>query len=48
MHGMLDVMQAGMLALGPALLDISPRDARLFYGQAAMEMGVVAATDWQE
>jgi hypothetical protein len=47
MHGMMDTLQAGMLALGPAMLGFSDTDdARLFYGQAALEMGVVAATDW--
>ena len=46
-HGLMDVMQAGLLALGPSLLGFSgTREARLFYGQAALEMGVVAATDW--
>ena len=48
MHGVLDVMQASMLAMGPALLGFgSDREAQLFYAQAAMEAGVVAATDWE-
>ena len=47
MHGVMDTLQAGMLALGPSLLGFSDTDdARLFYAHAALEMGVVAATDW--
>jgi hypothetical protein len=47
-HGMMDVMQASMLALGPALMGFGKdREAQLFYAQAAMEAGVVAATDWE-
>ncbi|HUQ87303.1 MAG TPA: hypothetical protein VM096_07070 [Vicinamibacterales bacterium] len=47
MHGLMDTLQAGMLAAGPAMLGFADTDdARLFYGQAAVEMGVVAATDW--
>jgi hypothetical protein len=46
-HGMIDMLQGAMLALGPVLLGFADTDdARLFYGQAALEMGVVAATDW--
>jgi hypothetical protein len=46
-HGMLDVMQAGLLALGPSLLGFSGTpDAKLFYAQAALEATVVSATDW--
>jgi hypothetical protein len=47
MHGMMDVAQAGMMAMGPALLGFGrDPEAQLFYAQAAMEAGVVAATDW--
>ena len=47
MHGTMDVMQAGLLALGPTLLGFTrTKEADMFYGQAALEMGVVAATDW--
>jgi hypothetical protein len=47
-HGMMDAMQGAMLAAGPALLgQTDDPDARFFYGQAALEMGVVAATDWE-
>ena len=46
-HGVLDVVQASMMALGPALLGFGgDKEAQLFYAQAAMEAGVVAATDW--
>ena len=46
-HGMMDVMQAGLLAAGPVLLGFADTDdARLFYGQAMLEAGVVSATDW--
>jgi hypothetical protein len=48
MHGMMDAMQGAMLAAGPALLgQTDDPDSRFFYGQAALEMGVVAATDWE-
>ncbi len=47
MHGLMDGVQAAMLAAGPALLgQTDDPDSRYFYGQAALEMGVVAATDW--
>jgi hypothetical protein len=46
-HGMMDVVQAGLMALAPALLGFSGTpEAKLFYGQAALEMGIVSATDW--
>jgi hypothetical protein len=46
-HGIVDVMQAGMLAAGPSLLGFAgTHEARLFYGQAALELAVVSATDW--
>lgn len=47
-HGMMDVAQAGMLASGPALLGFGRTpEAQWFYAQAAIEAGVVSATDWQ-
>ena len=47
MHGMMDAMQGMLLAAGPVLLgQQDDPDSRYFYGQAALEMGVVAATDW--
>lgn len=47
-HGVLDTIQAGLTALGPALMgfDRTP-EARLFYAQAGAEGAIVAATDWQ-
>lgn len=47
-HGMMDAVQGALLAAGPALLGhADDPDAKLFYGQAALEMSVVAATDWE-
>jgi hypothetical protein len=47
-HGMIDVAQASLMALGPPLLGFGrDRVARVFYAQAAMEAGVVVATDWE-
>ena len=47
MHGIMDAVQGALLAAGPVLLgQQDDPDSRLFYGQAALEMGVVAATDW--
>ena len=47
-HGMMDAVQGAMLAAGPILLgQQDDPDSRYFYGQAALEMGVVAATDWE-
>lgn len=46
-HRTIDVLQAGVLALGPSLLGFGDTtEGQLFYGQAALEGGVVAATDW--
>jgi hypothetical protein len=46
-HGTLDVMQAALAGLGPALFGFGNREeARTFYGQALSEIGVIAATDW--
>ena len=47
MHGMMDAVQGALLAAGPLLLgQQDDPDSKYFYGQAALEMGVVAATDW--
>lgn len=47
-HGMVDAVQAGMSAFGPALLGFAgDKEASFFYGQAALESGVIAATDWR-
>lgn len=46
-HGVADAMQAGLAAAGPALLGFAgDPEATFFYGQAASEVGVIAATDW--
>lgn len=46
-HGMMDVMHGALLAAGPTLLGFADtQHAGMFYKQAALEMGVVAATDW--
>jgi hypothetical protein len=46
-HGAIDVAQAALLAAGPAVLGFArDAEAQLFYAQAALEAGVVAATDW--
>jgi hypothetical protein len=46
-HGVLDVLQAATLAAGPSMLGFAAtRDAALFQAHAVMEMGVIAATDW--
>jgi hypothetical protein len=46
-HGTLDAVQAGLAGLGPALFGFANREeARTFYGQAISEIGVIAATDW--
>jgi hypothetical protein len=46
-HGVIDVIQAIMAGTGPALLGFAGEpEAQAFYGQAAVEAGVVAATDW--
>ena len=44
----MDVMHTATLAAGPSLLGFAgDAEAQLFYAQAAMEAGVVAATDWE-
>ena len=46
-HGVADAMQAALAGFGPVLLGFAnDREARFFYGQAASEAGVIAATDW--
>ena len=46
-HGTMDVLQAGMSALGPTVLGFANEpEAQFFHGQAAVEAAVVAATDW--
>jgi hypothetical protein len=46
-HGALDVAQAGLAGLGPAMMGFAGDEEALpFYGQAASEVGVIAATDW--
>jgi hypothetical protein len=46
-HRMGDIMQAAVAGLGPILMGFgSDPEATYFYGQAASEAGVIAATDW--
>jgi hypothetical protein len=46
-HRTLDIMQAGLIALGPAVLGFAADpEAQAFHGQALFEAGVIAATDW--
>lgn len=46
-HGAIDAVQAAGTAAGPALLGFagSP-EAQFFHAQAALEGGIIAATDW--
>jgi hypothetical protein len=42
-----DIAQAALAGLGPVLLGFAgDPEAAYFYGQAASEAGVIAATDW--
>ena len=42
-----DVLQAAFAGLGPVLFGFAgDEEARFFYAQAASEVGVIAATDW--
>ena len=42
-----DIMQAAVAGLGPILMGFSKdSEATYFYGQAASEAAVIAATDW--
>jgi hypothetical protein len=46
-HRALDMMQVGLMGAGPSLFGFAgDPEARLFHGQAVLESGVVAATDW--
>jgi hypothetical protein len=46
-HRTVDMLQAGMSALGPTLLGFAgDPEAQAFHGQALLESGVIAATDW--
>jgi hypothetical protein len=46
-HGMMDVMQAALAGIGPILFGFARTpEAKPFYAQAASEVGVIAATDW--
>jgi hypothetical protein len=47
-HGVLDIVQAGVAAGGPALLGFATDpEAKYFYSQAANEGMVISMTDWQ-
>ena len=47
MHGALDIGQAALAGLGPVMMGFAgDSEANFFYGQAASEIGVIAATDW--
>ena len=42
-----DMVQAALAGLGPMLFGFADEpEAKYFYGQAASEVGVIAATDW--
>jgi hypothetical protein len=42
-----DIAQAALAGLGPVLFGFGgDPEAKYFYGQAASEVGVIAATDW--
>jgi hypothetical protein len=42
-----DIMQAALAGMGPVLFGFAgDKEANFFYGQAASEAGVIAATDW--
>ena len=46
-HGLIDVMQAALAAAGPALLGFAGEpEGQLFHTQAAIESGVVSATNF--
>jgi hypothetical protein len=47
LHGTLDAVQAATAALAPVLHGFADEpEAAFFYGQAANEVAVIAATDW--
>jgi len=42
-----DILQAALSGIGPMLFGFAKEpEAKFFYGQAASEAGVIAATDW--
>jgi hypothetical protein len=46
-HRTLDVLQAGLMAAGPTMFGFAADpEAQAFHGQALLEGGVIAATDW--
>jgi hypothetical protein len=46
-HRTMDIIQAGLSAAGPAMLGFAgDPEAQAFHGQALLESGVIAATDW--
>lgn len=46
-HRTADIVQATLAGLGPVLFGFADEpEAKYFYGQAASEAGVIAATDW--
>jgi hypothetical protein len=47
MHGTMDAVQMTMAGLGPIMHGFAGEpEAKYFYAQAANELGVIAATDW--
>jgi hypothetical protein len=47
-HRTMDWIQAGLAGLGPVLMGFGDdAEAAPFYAQAASEVGVIAATDWE-
>jgi hypothetical protein len=48
-HRIGDIAQAALAGLGPVLFRFAgDREARYFCGQAASEVGVITATDWDD
>lgn len=47
-HRTVDMVLAGLTAAGPAMLGFAgDPEAQAFHGQAVLEGGVIAATDWE-
>ena len=47
-HRTIDVVLAGLTAAGPAMLGFAgDPEAQVFHGQAALEGGVIATTNWE-
>jgi hypothetical protein len=47
-HRTIDVVLAGLTAAGPAMLGFAgDAEAQVFHGQAVLEGGVIAATNWE-